>query len=246
MGLRLTDPLTLLLAPAACELCACPLRASTWRSWRLPVAVCGECLARLRRDAREPAWSADGLPGRALFWYEGPLAGWIRGVKEGRRPGLLRELAAGWPDPPLPLPARARLVPVPADPVRRRARGGDPVDELARHWARAWGMTTVQPLVRRTGRKQQGLAAADRRLNLAEQYRLARAKARDAAGPVVLVDDVATTGATLAVCRDRLEAGGWQVAALLALACTPRPDLRLSRLDGAIAGEVHDGGGASR
>jgi predicted amidophosphoribosyltransferase len=62
-----------------------------------------------------------------------------------------------------------------------------------------------------------GLTAAGRLANLSGQVRLAPAGLPPPASPVVLLDDVITTGATAAVCASVLAAGGYRVTAVLAL-----------------------------
>jgi predicted amidophosphoribosyltransferase len=167
---------------------------------------------------------------RAPFWYEDELVCWIRQVKEGGHEALLDRLAGAWCTSPLPLEEGLRLVPVPAQALRRRERGGDHVARLAGRWARTWGLSCVQPLDRQGVSHQIGLTARERLRNLEGQYRLKERGLRP--GPVWLVDDVVTTGATLLTCRRLLERAGWRVRGALALALTPHPLLRGNALAG--------------
>ncbi|MFA7330868.1 MAG: hypothetical protein WC326_07330 [Candidatus Delongbacteria bacterium] len=233
-GLKL---LARLLLPAACELCGRPLDAEA-SNWRLPVVACADCLAALRARAHQPAWQLDGRPVRALFWYEDEVLGWVRRLKRGGQEALLHRLAGGWPDCPLPRGAGLRLTPVPADARRTRERGGDHVARLAWLWGRRWGLDCVQPLRRRGGAHQIGLDRRERRHNLAGQLGLRRRAwggRRLHPGPVLLVDDVVTTGATLLACAEVLAAAGWEVRGALALALTPHPELRGPQLAGLTA-----------
>jgi len=229
LATRLRFPLLLdlcahLILPASCAVCGGTLGPEPGRPV-LPVLWCASCRHRLETEAGGPALRLGSWTARGRFWYEGPVAQAIRRVKEGG-PGagaLLDRLAGGWrPDgfsgPPL------RLVPVPAHARRRRERGGDHVDRLARRWARAWGVAVARPLRRRGGEHQIGLGARERLANLAGHYRTARRPG--VSGPVWLVDDVVTTGATLVACARVLEAAGWRVEGAVALACTPAPALR--------------------
>jgi ComF family protein len=98
-------------------------------------------------------------------------------------------------------------VPVPLHRRRLRQRGFNQADDLAR----GLGVPVVAVLrrVRRT-RPQVELPAVERQSNVAGAFALARpCRARDIAGRiVVLVDDVATTGATLEACARVLSRAG--------------------------------------
>jgi predicted amidophosphoribosyltransferase len=115
---------------------------------------------------------------------------------------------------------------VDADPVatwapttasRRRARGFDPAEILARSLARRLGLRAARLLDRGAGPPQTGLDAAARR---AGPKFVARGSSPV---HVLLVDDVATTGATLAAAAHALRgAGAIRVVAVTA-ARTPAP-----------------------
>ncbi|MGN8246000.1 ComF family protein [Cellulomonas soli] len=128
------------------------------------------------------------------------------------------------------------VVPVPSTAAARRRRGADLVGLLARGVARALdeelggrhggtGARAVTVLRRRGGRDQVGLGRRARAENLVGRVRVARGvdlRALDGA-PVLLVDDVLTTGATAAQCHEVLLRAGAVVVGLLVLASTPPP-----------------------
>ena len=111
------------------------------------------------------------------------------------------------------LPGVDLVVPVPLHRRRRRARGFNQAEELARHLG-----PRCQPVLRRTRAtpSQTDLPAADRHANVRNAFALRRRA--DVAGlTVLLVDDVSTTGATLQACARALRlAGAREVRALTA------------------------------
>lgn len=114
------------------------------------------------------------------------------------------------------------LVPVPSTRRRNRARGYDPAALLAESAARRLGLP-VRGLLARTRETvpQSELPAARRRANVDGAF----AASESARGRVViLVDDVATTGATLfSAARALAQAGAVEVRGLV-LARTPEPE----------------------
>jgi predicted amidophosphoribosyltransferase len=199
-------------APTAADelLCAPCRRALPWLTGpccprcALP-APCAPCPAR--RAAFVAAWSP--------VAYAGPARDLVVALKaRGALPaaGLMgAQLAAGAPDELL---AGVTLVPVPAHPARRRARGHDQARFLARALAARTGLPVARCLRRRGG------AAAPRQVGAGRRTRLEAGRhalsVRGRAPPVVaLVDDVHTTGATLDACARVLrDAGAIRVVAL--------------------------------
>ena len=104
------------------------------------------------------------------------------------------------------------VAPVPMHWRRRLARGTSAADQLAAAVARGLGLPMRRLLRRRRATPMQNeLPFEDRRGNVRAAFRATR---RVAGLRVLLVDDVATTGATLAECRGTLvEAGAAAVSA---------------------------------
>lgn len=184
---------TLLPLEDVCPGCALP---------RAPGA-CGHC-----RGADFPFREA-----RAVFAYGGAVADAIVAFKHGRRPAPARALGRCL----VPLLDWARLAgvelvtPVPLHPRRLRARGFNQVLELlraARAGERGGPRLVVDLLRRRCDTPPLGhLSPAARREQVAGAFTVARARAV-AGRRVLVVDDVMTSGATLAECARTLRAAG--------------------------------------
>lgn len=169
-GCRLALPL---LLPPLCDRCGAP---TAW-----PVARCRECGGRRLAFARA----------RAAVPYDEVVRRFVRLWKE-RGLRSLAETAAEVVAERLPRPDAEVVAFVPADSERRRARGYHPAEQLARALAAAWQLPCEPLLTRSGGVRQRGLSREDRRRNVADAF-VARSRPRC---PVVLVDDVYTTGAT--------------------------------------------------
>lgn len=201
------------MAPPLCDVCGDSLP-----SWREVSVACGRCAACRRRPRAIDL-------ARAAGRYEGALREIIHAFKyEGRR-SLARPLAALMRDAgPGLLEDASSVVPVPLHAWRLAARGFNQAADLAR----ALDLPVVFALRRtRATRAQAGLTAAARRRNVRGAFRCSRLisprvrRTLLAGRTVVLIDDVATTGATLDACARVLkETGVREVRALTAARAT--------------------------
>ncbi len=195
---------------------------------RSGASCCRCCAADLREAARAGLHRVAGQGVWACAPYAGPYRDLLLAHKEHQEWSLtpvLADLLICAARAALPDPRDAVLVPVPSRRAVLRARGHDPLGSLARRTARALDVP-CRRLLRRHGRvaDQAGLGHAARWTN---QYRSMRVDHRSlvrlaARSPVrvLLVDDVLTTGATLAEARRALGSVGVPVAGCAVLAVT--------------------------
>lgn len=209
----LADLLDLAL-PRWCAGCARPGRG-----------LCLACEALLRSPRRHrPDPCPPGLPPLvAAADYAGPARAALLAHKERGRLGLVRPLghALGLAVTGLGLPRPVLLVPVPSSPATVRARGQDHAHRLAVAAARQVPGATARPLLvgARAVADQSGLTAAGRVANL---HGALRARRRLDGLPLVVVDDVVTTGATLAEAAQALRAAGGDVLGCAVVGATAR------------------------
>jgi ComF family protein len=159
-------------------------------------------------------------PAAAVFRYQGPLADAVRRFKYARRTELAPYLSQALADAALGYAGQVdRVVPMPLHPSKLRARGYNPVALLAGPVAKQLGVPLELRLLRRVRptREQAGLDRDDRCRNVRGAF---VATLRCPPRRVLLLDDVRTTGATLAEAATALAAHGHEVVTL-ALAWTP-------------------------
>lgn len=198
MSLRhtLNALLSAILAPP-CAVCRGVLDAP------LDSAVCDGCW-----ETVIPATSSFTLraiaSAQALGAYDGTLRDLLHALKYDGRRSIAPRLSAMMATEGRDVLAGADLVvPVPLHWRRRRERGFNQSEDLARHL----GVPAV-PVLRRVKatRPQVDLPAGARRDNVRDAFAMRRVIRRQSV--IVLVDDVATTGATLEACARVLKAAG--------------------------------------
>ena len=209
-------PLARLLSLVAPPLCVCCGSAAS-----LHQPLCRACLDDLRWLSFEQPPGA-GVPVWAAVSYEGPARALVRALKFRGAVGLVDAMAAQMAAnaPPGLLEGRS-LVPVPLHPARRRRRGFNQAEQLAVRLARRAGLALSDCLERSAGgaRSSQVGRGREERLRAVEGIRMRAG----AAVPlrVLLVDDVVTTGSTLAACAAALERAGVREVGAVVYARTP-------------------------
>lgn len=173
--------------------------------------LCPRCRQALRTPPRRISTRVDPhVPVWSLGPYDGTHRSVVLAMKERRHlavRGLLGPVLAAAVEF---LQVRGELidapvlVPAPTRAKAARLRGGDPVTDVCR----ASGLAVSEALRHRPGVADQvGLGVEKRRQNLAGALEIRRVPP----GPVLLVDDVATTGSTLAASSEALFAAGCRV-----------------------------------
>lgn len=191
-----------LVAPRRCAACDGTLE---------PVerAFCGGC--GLLLDPGEQIGA-----GISAYVYGGPMAEAVRRLKYGRRTELGPVLGEMLAHRAVSLSGEVdAVVPVPLHRARLRRRGFNQAALLALPVARALGVPLVTSELRRLRDTppQAGLGAFDRARNVRGAFIALRSPAR-----VLLIDDVRTTGATLAECAEALTIAGAERVLTLVLA----------------------------
>lgn len=206
-----------LVLPLACGGCGAP--STRWCSGCAGQLAVGPDGPRLVTVRAEPA-----VPVFALGRYAGARRHAIVAVKEHGRADLItplaQPLAAGvqqllrWGLLDLPLV----VVPAPTRRSAARRRGGDPVARIAAAAVAGRPGIAVAPMLRLTAltRDSVGLDSAARARNIAGRVALRARRLPDR--EILLVDDIVTTGATLAESVRVLRAAGARVAAALVIA----------------------------
>lgn len=201
---RVLDCLLELVAPSRCAGCDAVNR-EIW------CARCGEPVAGALGTLPESP-----LPLHVGGLYAGPLAEAIRRFKYAPRPELARSLAT-WLAPLLGVQSAGCLwVPVPLHPRRLVERGFNQSALLARRLAALRGGRFAPELLARVrDTAQQALLSAPER---ADNLRASMRVRAFASEPILLVDDVVTSGATARACAEALGDAGLCVRGVVALA----------------------------
>jgi predicted amidophosphoribosyltransferase len=220
-----------LFLPAACAGCDA-------ERVRLRYGVCKPCVAALESLTPFATAPTPPPPGMPRCVAVGPYAGELRGAllayKERGRHRLARPLGALLATSVArlaPKGAPVFLVPIPSTAAAARERYGDHMTRLATHAVRrlreAGWQADLTHLLRASPRPDSASLSVAERAAAAEsslRIRPARigkfSRGKPGKGTLVVVDDIVTTGATLAAATTRLEEANMQVSGAAVLAAT--------------------------
>ena len=190
---------------SCCMRCALPLAT--------PAPLCGECLCRA------PPWDAAWAP----FRYGWPLDRLESRYKFGADLAAGRVLSTLWRREPCPVELPQVLLTVPLHRSRLRQRGYNQALELARPLARSLDVPLRHDVLQRVRQTeaQTELDALGRRRNVRGAFALHAGVELPA--HAAILDDVMTTGATVAECARVLKRAGVRRVDVWALARAPSP-----------------------
>ena len=211
------EPLLDLLLPSACAECSLP-----------PTVYCRDCLGRHEAHLVErnylPSQSSHAvnkkLPGLALSVLDDSVSRAMTAFKEKNQFAVARSMVdALLPDESLWLVEL--VVAAPSARVNFKKRGFVPAELIAERVAKRWDLPHLRSALTlvRTVEDQASLTFEQRQQNLVEAM---RANPRVAGKRVLLVDDIVTTGSTIAEVARAVAAAAAEPVAFVVLAETLR------------------------
>ena len=229
-----------LLLPAECLIChgllntrdaariVCPLCRQRWRAVRPPWCErCGQPEPHFGPCRLCVAWPAALRAVRSAVWLDAYARPAVHALKYGGLPRIADDLATAIRKRQSPADGASVLIPIPLATKRLRTRGYNQSEVLARALARQWRIPVVPDLLVRTRETptQTALTPETRLANVAGAFEVRNAKCEMRNGTerinfafhissfaLILVDDVFTTGATLAeAARALAQAGATRV-----------------------------------
>ena len=212
-----------------------PVRAPWCRRCGQPEPLFGGC--RLCAE-----WPAAFGRARSAVWLDGGARDAVHALKYGGLPRIATDLAAAMVGLDVPGLDSGLLIPVPLGRARLRTRGYNQSERLARALGCRWGRPVVDLLVRtRDTAAQTALTPEARLANVAGAFATRNAEGRTRNGrtgecsafrvpssaferPLILVDDVFTTGATLAEAARALDQAGARTVSAVTFGRAVVPD----------------------
>lgn len=224
------------MLPAECLLCrallgdrdaahlVCSVCRQRWRTVRPPwCARCGQPEPHFGPCRLCAEWPTALNAVRSAVWLAAGAQQAVHALKYGGLPRVADDMAAAMRELRPPTDGSTALIPIPLARKRLRTRGYNQSDVLARALARQWRIPVVAGLLVRTRETptQTALTPETRLANVAGAFAVTNAKREMRTGTarvnfafhianfaLILVDDVFTTGATLAEAARALQQAG--------------------------------------
>jgi ComF family protein len=217
MGFQILRAIAQMCLDQPCPLCDRPT----------PEALCPSCWRQVARCAVPQAAQREGngLPVLAWGTYQQQLKTALTALKYNGHQSLAeplgRALGQHWQRFPIISRRQPRVVPIPLHPEKLQARGFNQAALLAAAFCRQTGLpwATAGLVRQRATLPQFGLGAAERQENLAGAFSLGKDFCdRRPTEPVLLLDDIYTTGTTVRAAADTLRRHGISVCGVVAIA----------------------------
>lgn len=205
-------------APYLCPACAAKWERETEEQCGIcqrPVGQC-DCVTDAMRAARIPLFrkvlyyrhgTRDPIQNRMVYRIkEAPDRRTVRFFAEQMAPAVREILAlTKWDS------ADCVLIPLPRGNEKRLATGTDQAEALARSLGELTGLRVANLILRApcTGREQKELSAVERKKNAALAFRLSRKVRLPHSAHLLLVDDIVTTGSSMAASAKLLKRAGY-------------------------------------
>ena len=219
-----------LFLPAECLLChallsqrdanrlVCPVCRQRWRAVRPPWCErCGQPEPHFGPCRLCNQWPSALKSVRSAAWLDQNARPAVHALKYGGLPRIADDLATAIRKRQSPADGASVLIPIPLATKRLRTRGYNQSEVLARALARQWRIPVLPDLLVRTRETptQTALTPGTRLANVAGAFEVRNVKCgmrnfafRLSTFELILVDDVFTTGATLAEAARALEQAG--------------------------------------
>ncbi len=221
----------------------CDVCRHRWRPVRAPWCPrCGQPEPLFGGCRLCAEWPAAFGRARSAVWLDGGARDAVHALKYGGLPRIATDLAAAMVGLDVPGLDSGLLIPVPLGRARLRTRGYNQSERLARALGCRWGRPVVDLLVRtRDTAAQTALTPEARLANVAGAFATRNAEGRTRNGrtgecsafrvpssaferPLILVDDVFTTGATLAEAARALDQAGARTVSAVTFGRAVVPD----------------------
>jgi ComF family protein len=214
-----------LLLPAECLIChgllnprdatriVCPLCRQRWRAVRPPWCErCGQPEPHFGPCRLCAEWPAPLTSVRSAVWLDGGARQVVHGLKYGGLPRIADDLAGAMSRVRPETDGPSLLIPIPLAKKRLRERGYNQSEKLARALARQWRIPVLLDVLVRTRETptQTALTPGTRLANVRAAFAIANVQCSmiNDHWTLIIVDDVFTTGATLAEATRALEQAG--------------------------------------